>query len=232
MACVIILITVPSHAGKLRLKHEQGEHWVECSKCTYIFKDEESLADHEDEAHPQNYCEECQRQFQNLNNLNQHLKSSFHVGKNAKCPWCSQKFTNLTGICLHLESGSCSSGINREKINKYCRQVDPGHIFTNKQIGWYNDHDKTPDMATGAAWDGSRYRCYLCQNGFGTLRALNQHLSSPAHQQKIYHCPRCRREYVALSGLINHLESESCGAFRFSGNTVGLGFVNQLRLTH
>ena len=34
-----------------------------------------------------------------------------------------------------------------------------------------------------------------------------------------------------LSGLINHLESESCGTWRFAGGTTGLGFVDQLRLT-
>lgn len=162
--------------------------------------------------------------------LIQHLKSSMHAGKNVKCPWCPNKFTNLTGVCLHLESGACTSGINRQKINQYCREVDPNHIFTNKQIGWYDDQSSTSNIATGAAWDGSYYRCCLCQNGFGSLRGLNQHLSSPAHQQKIYHCPRCRREYTVLSGLVNHLESESSGAFRFSGNISGLAFVQQLRI--
>ena len=33
-----------------------------------------------------------------------------------------------------------------------------------------------------------------------------------------------------LSGLVNHLESESCGAFRFQGSPGGFGFVQQLRL--
>jgi len=139
-------------------------------------------------------------------------------------------FTNLTGVCLHLESGACPSGINRQKIDQYCREVDPNHVFTNKQIGWHS-HCSTTTLATGAAWDGSWYRCYLCQKGFAQLNGLNQHLGSPVHRQKVYHCPRCQREYVALSGLVNHLESESCGAFRFTGNPNGLGFVNQLRIT-
>ncbi|KAL9040147.1 MAG: hypothetical protein Q9180_002095 [Flavoplaca navasiana] len=220
----------PTHDGKLRLKHEKQEHWLSCDSCNCIFEDEESLQEHKNEEHPPNYCYGCKRSFQNLNNLNMHLKSSIHAGKNVKCPWCPNKYTNLTGVCLHLESGACTSGINRQKINQYCREVDPNHVFTNKQIGWYDDQSITNTIATGAAWDGSYYRCYLCQNGFNSLRALNQHLTSPAHQQKIYHCPRCRREYNVLSGLVNHLESESCGAFRFQGTPNGFGFVQQLRL--
>ncbi|KAK0516594.1 hypothetical protein JMJ35_001197 [Cladonia borealis] len=220
----------PTHAGKLRLKHEQAEHWYECDHCNSIFETESGLEDHIADEHPPNYCYGCKRQFQNLNNLNQHLKSSVHAGKNVKCPWCPAKFVNLTGVCLHLESGVCPSEIDRQKINRYCREVDPNHVFTTKQIGWHDTND-TPNIATSASWDGSCYRCYLCPSGFSNLRSLNQHLGSPAHQGKIYHCPRCRREYVSLSGLVNHLESESCGAFRFGGNPVGLGFVNQLRIT-
>ena len=64
---------------------------------------------------------------------------------------------------------------------------------------------------------------------FNTSHALNQHLNSSAHQQKLYHCPnsRCGKEFVALAGLFNHLESESCSFMRFDnvqkqvGNVLG-----------
>ncbi|KAG7009721.1 hypothetical protein G7Y79_00002g008360 [Physcia stellaris] len=147
----------PSHDGRRRLQHEQREHWLSCGSCTCIFENESALQVHKEEEHPPNYCYECQRSFMNLNNLNQHLKSSTHVGKPAKCPWCPCKFTNLTGVCLHLESGACPSGINRQKIDNYCRQIDTQHFFTNKQIGWHADDSASysPSIATGAAWDGS-----------------------------------------------------------------------------
>jgi hypothetical protein len=47
------------------------------------------------------------------------------------------------------------------------------------------------------------------------LRGLNQHLSSGAHDQDNYHCPKCRRKYRLLSGLVQHVESESCGILKF-----------------
>ncbi len=61
----------PTHARKLRLQHEQSEHWYSCQDCEGIFETKKELEEHEDEAHPPNYCYGCQRQFQNPNNLNQ-----------------------------------------------------------------------------------------------------------------------------------------------------------------
>lgn len=49
---------------------------------------------------------------------------------------------------------------------------------------------------------------------------LNLHLNSPAHREKIYHCPNtrgCNKEFVSLGALFNHLESEACGYMRFGG---------------
>lgn len=38
------------------------------------------------------------------------------------------------------------------------------------------------------------------------------------HEQNIYRCPKggCGREFRALSGLVQHVESESCGLMRFA----------------
>lgn len=37
------------------------------------------------------------------------------------------------------------------------------------------------------------------------------------HEQNMYRCPgpRCGREFRLLSGLVQHVESESCGVMRF-----------------
>ena len=169
--------------------------------------------------------------------MRKHLKSSVHLGKNVKCPWCPDKFTNLTGVTLHLESGKCPSGIDRQKIDQYCRQVDRDHVFTNRLIEYHtlDTYQYKPAAATGTAWNVRRgcFGCYLCPRGFPNLTALNQHLNSPVHQQKIYHCPRCKLEYVALSALVNHLESETCGPFRFNSMAGSLGTVaNRFLITN
>ena len=41
---------------------------------------------------------------------------------------------------------------------------------------------------------------------------------SHADQQALYHCPNpdCGIDFKSLAGMINHLESETCGWMRFS----------------
>jgi len=98
------------------------------------------------------------------------------------------------------------------------RERDPHGIITKKQIEWHQD-DKVKYSATKRAFNGSYWECYLCHRNFNTVDALNTHLNSPAHKQKVYHCPspkaKCGKEFVTLAGLFNHLESEACAFMRF-----------------
>jgi hypothetical protein len=57
----------------------------------------------------------------------------------------------------------------------------------------------------------------VCHKAFRELKSLNAHVNSPAHKQKVYHCPGrgCAKDFRALAALFNHLESEACGAVRF-----------------
>lgn len=138
------------------------------------------------------------------------------------------QFVNLTGATLHLESGSCSSGISRQKIDNFIQERDTNHVISKKLLT-YDGYTAEAPKATSASWNGNYYECYFCNRGFTQLNALNQHLSSPVHEQKKYHCPRCRGEFTVLSGLVNHLESERCGQFRFNLNAGGLGgMVNRM----
>ena len=71
-------------------------------------------------------------------------------------------------------------------------------------------------------------RCPLCprkHRAFATVQALQQHIISPAHCDKIYHCPSNlflvassraetkqgkTKQFTTLSGLAQHLESGAC----------------------
>ena len=100
-------------------------------------------------------------------------------------------------------------------IYKTVKTRDPGGLVTKKLLT-YPEFD-TQNIATAAAWNGYNYECYLCHRLYNTLQSLNQHLTSPTHSEKLYHCPNraCAREFVILAALFNHLESESCGFVRF-----------------
>lgn len=146
------------------------------------------------------------------------MNSRIHRGATVSCPLCGNNYTSANGLSHHLKTGSCPRApqLNRDTILRIIRERDPDGAITIKKLTW---HDSTTGtyFATDNAWNGSAWECYLCHRCFNTYHALNQHTNSPVHQDRVYHCPnvRCRKEFVSLAALFNHLESETCAFMRF-----------------
>lgn len=215
-------------------------HWapkIPCETCGLKFHTVASAEKHmQAQKHYKSYCPDCGVQFQNENNLKmvsfsfpwaafvpnefhkQHLNSKIHRGSQILCPFCKNKFTTGSGVAHHLERGSCpkAQGVNRETILHMIRKHDRGGFITNKQIEWHNNSQYS---ATNQAFNGYYWECYLCHKKFQKQPDLNRHFNSQAHKQKVYHCPnvrgRCMKQFTALAGIFNHLESESCAFMRF-----------------
>jgi len=166
------------------------------------------------------------------------MRSRVHMGSNIECPWCKRSFTNASGVVIHLESGNCSSGINRQVINDTVRRLDRNNVITRPMITMPG-YDTIETIATDRSWNGSYYQCCLCSRGFSSLHALNAHSTTPAnkpllirnrqywlrrlvrspvHEQAMYRCPKksCGINFKLLSSLVQHVESESCGVMAFS----------------
>jgi DNA-directed RNA polymerase subunit RPC12/RpoP len=197
-------------------------HWepqFECESCNKKFHTQLSADQHMDARnhHKRHHCHDCSKSFQNENALRMHLSSSTHRGKNVACPFCKTALTSASGLSHHLETGSCprAPNINHHTIFGAISQRDPKSLLTNKLLTYPDSNIQ--NIATHATWNGSSYECYLCHRKHNTLRALNQHLNSPVHSEKLYHCPNCscNRQFVRLASLFNHLESESCKFVRF-----------------
>ncbi|KAI1631316.1 hypothetical protein F4809DRAFT_177822 [Biscogniauxia mediterranea] len=203
---------------KARFQHmvDVNHFLYECTKCYETWPTEEQQIEHEHKQH--HYCGECNRTFNNYNNIKMHLNSNVHRGQNIQCPLCKNNFATATGLTHHLETGSCprAANINRDTLYKFVRSKDPGGVMTKNLIDWpgstqYEANDRSYN------WARSGWECYLCHRLFNNLRGLNQHLNSPTHQEKLYHCPKpaCIKEFTTLAAIINHLESEACGFTRF-----------------
>ncbi|KAF2091855.1 hypothetical protein K490DRAFT_31561, partial [Saccharata proteae CBS 121410] len=197
------------------------DHWpYECDYCTCVFLHRSDWLDHMDDCDekPSYYCSDCDRYFLNENSLKQHRNSRTHRGANVPCPFCKRGFTSPSGVAHHLETASCPKAprVNRDEIYRIIRERDPNGKFTKKLLTW-TETTPSPSWNPGYAWNGSEYECYICHRGFTTARGLEQHINSPVHAQKRYHCPnkRCGVDFVSLAAMFNHLESESCGAMRF-----------------
>ncbi|KAG2115401.1 hypothetical protein BD769DRAFT_1629953 [Suillus cothurnatus] len=170
-------------------EHYEDEHPY-CSSCEKVFKNDFGLHEHNRQKHANVYCVECKRLFRSPSNLQSHLNSSTHRSKDTICPFngCGLAFINNSALILHLESGSCRSGVNRRVVDNWSSRGTgrPMNVFF-----------VTPE--------------------FRSLMDLNRHLASPRHQEKVYRCPlsTCQTHFVSLSGLCQHIESERCGVKKF-----------------
>ncbi len=200
--------------------HYNNSHHF-CNSCRKIFVNEHGLKEHYRQSERHHYCFPCNTHFVNDHNLRQHLNSGIHRPKNTHCPFgCGSSFISNSALVLHLEAGACSSGVNRNAVNRYVRQLDTNHVITDPSrliTGGSSGNEEIEYYATDASWNGSGFECYLCHNVYSTLKGLNQHLASPRHQDKIYICPgvNCRIHFSALSALCQHIESGRCDVLKF-----------------
>ncbi|RXW18576.1 hypothetical protein EST38_g7275 [Candolleomyces aberdarensis] len=219
--------------------NDQFHAW--CRPCHKFFRNDLGLHEHRRQSpvHSSRYCVPCKQLFQSEANLHSHMNSSIHRPRDIVCPGhnCNATFVSQSALILHLEAGTCRSGINRAIVNRVVRErdtnniiTDPSRLLTGPGSGGRNS--EVTYSATGAAWNGYAYECYLCHNEFHSLPALNQHLASPRHLNKAYICPlsSCRERFNTLSGLCQHIESERCGVLRFAPVRQALdGFVSGMR---
>lgn len=137
---------------------------------------------------------------------------------------CDRAFVSHAALILHWESGACRSGVTRQILDGTVTNLDRYNIITNpdRLICDSNGPGRTTIWASERCWNGHSYECYLCHREFSTLHALNSHVQSPAHDESTYRCPPrwggCDQEFVTLSGLFQHVESECCGVQRFQRN--------------
>ncbi|EIW62192.1 uncharacterized protein TRAVEDRAFT_164034 [Trametes versicolor FP-101664 SS1] len=207
--------------------HYDEQHYY-CSVCSSIFDFEVGLHEHRRQKHANLYCVPCKRMFQNANNLDSHRRSSIHQGRTVQCPMqgCKGTFVSTAALVLHLESGACVSRMTRDAVNRIVVQVDRSNIITNPArlitgAPTSGGTTVTATWATQRAWNGTHYECYLCHRGYKSLHALNQHLQSSAHAEKMYRCPQgwsgCGAEFGTLSAFCQHVEGGKCGVRRFQG---------------
>ncbi|CAN9431163.1 unnamed protein product [Alternaria alternata] len=207
------------------------DHWgprFGCDACDREFFTQRSAEQHMDDTghwEPQFECETCDKRFHTQRSVQQHMDDTGHWEPQFECETCDRSFRSESSANQHMSAldhykqyhcRDCAKSFrNENELRMAISQRDRGGLITNKLLT-YSDSD-TQNIATGATWNGFNYECYLCHREFRDLQRLNQHLSSPVHSEKLYHCPNrnCTGQFVRLASLFNHLESESCNFVRF-----------------
>jgi len=220
--------------------------WV-CEQCDREFRDEKGLEQHRlSVVHkPLSNIKcigdrRCKKQFTSPSAWLHHLESG-------ACP------PKITRDKLHsaVQSNDINRLITGDSIQEYTvlmgsdvsgtMSITGSVIFTpitDNSLGGFRSPSDTwePGMFTPNSGNSQplledlslaiRLTCPLCPFGrkpFKSLEAMKDHLSSPAHSPKIFHCPldfvglkdegkvsQLMRYFSTLSGLMQHLESGAC----------------------
>ncbi|KAF4336733.1 zinc finger protein [Fusarium beomiforme] len=194
---------------------EESSYYCDFEYCDEEFRSADELSNHEINDHL--YCDPCGRSFKHLNSIKMHLRSRVHQGENQPCPFCGHLYVTAAGVFQHLENNGCPKApLSRMMVYEAVKKRDPNGSLTMKLLSWSKSGDFE---ATERSWNAttSTFDCSLCRASFQSLKSLNQHLQSPKHGQKLYHCPKkdCCKKFSTLAAVTNHLESEQCNFMRF-----------------
>ncbi|KAH7231709.1 uncharacterized protein BKA55DRAFT_524042, partial [Fusarium redolens] len=194
---------------------EESSYYCEFEYCGEEFDTSDDLRNHEIDDHL--YCDPCDRSFKDLNSIKMHLRSRVHQGENQPCPFCGHLYVTAAGVFQHLENNGCPKApLDRMMVYEAVKKRDPNGSLTMKLLNWSKSDSFE---ATERSWNAitRTFDCSLCRARFNSLKSLNQHLQSPKHVQKLYHCPKkgCGKKFTTLAAATNHLESEQSNFMRF-----------------
>jgi hypothetical protein len=177
----------------------------------------EQYRDHLESNH--NWCNLCSSFFGSSRALFQHKNSPVHQEEDKLCPLCRQQsFASVSAIAAHVESGQCprfNGGVNdvARVIRQWEAQQGVQHLFTNKQIEYPGYNRVDPGSATphNLGWTYcSQSNTYDCHREFNSKSNLSAHLDGRAHMAPNYHCHSCSKQFMQLTGLLQHLERTEC----------------------
>ncbi|EXJ74051.1 uncharacterized protein A1O5_02345, partial [Cladophialophora psammophila CBS 110553] len=140
---------------------DNSSHHNVCDPCHLDFRTSDRLESHDVAVH--NMCIECGKYFENGNNLMQHKRS--HLPADIQCLGCFRQFSEFSAMIIHLESGNCESGLNRDDIDSWIFDSFVTSPYVSRWTDYY------------------RYKCPECESDFVFLSALCQHVASNACDQ-------------------------------------------------
>ena|SRR5437762_12493355 len=106
-----------------------------------------------------------------------------HLDRSIECYGCTRTFTTYAGMIIHLESGTCDSGVDILDLNESAAMC--------YQWRHYVDEEYRDDMLGGCdlptEYDDTVYpfKCPTCETVFSKLSGLFQHIGSQSCEQRL-----------------------------------------------
>ncbi|KAF2118182.1 hypothetical protein BDV96DRAFT_569423 [Lophiotrema nucula] len=123
----------------------------------------------------------CGRFFSDASHLQHHEIT--HRDANIKCYGCHRYFTTYGGMIIHLEAGTCPSGIDVYDLNKSAARCFQWRKWIDKS--YRSDLLYHVPIGQGEF----PYKCPTCDAGLPKLSSLFMHVASPACAQTLNSWP-------------------------------------------
>lgn len=176
-------------------------------------------------------CLHCDRQFENRNRLNDHVKDVHKIGRSAGakrgkfyCPHCTEKFINNKKLSKHIHT---VHELGVKKIKLYpCPTDDCEETFSRKDhldehvrtihksdenFVWTSQQDVDKYMSTMA--DGKKIICKQCDKVFSKPFHAEKHVKYFHFQEPKIPCPSegCKYTFVERQSLAFHIRRHHPG---------------------
>jgi len=182
---------------------------LQCNLCDERFRNEDALNQHQRDEH-QSSCIQCMIKFKDESTLNQHLRDSLEHKQvivstdDTFCTICGRRFKEP----IHLQQHDASP-VHRDK-NTPCFAC-PSRFKTTSGLAQHVEGD-----CRNLPLNRNHITAAVQSLDVGakiSLRSIegSSHLNSPAHDKDEFVCPKCNTQFKLVSGLVQHLESASCG---------------------
>ncbi|KAJ5963477.1 zinc finger protein [Penicillium vulpinum] len=167
-------------------------------------------------------CEQCDRGFSSQNALNQHRGSLVHRPlSDLECidPKCRKRFKSPSSLLHHLESGTCRSGMNRDKLNGLICAYDTDQIISIRgqpQIAAFDDTTSTcSDSSTESEIIYTPCSTVSGRSLSPVGTAVRSYSSKPKKFLGIG-CSECTRTFKSLEALDQHRQSAAHSSALFN----------------
>ncbi|KAH8879179.1 hypothetical protein GQ53DRAFT_800349 [Thozetella sp. PMI_491] len=144
-------------------EHQEEVHHC-CTDCDQEFGTSEQLAQHDVSKH--NMCNVCGNYFDSPSNLASHRLT--HAERIVECPGCPRKFPTNSAMILHLEAGTCESGVNNEWVGQIASQCHRSRCYTSDD----------PEFD---------FMCPTCETPFSYISGVLQHVESNYCKEDVAH---------------------------------------------
>lgn len=111
---------------------------------------------------------------------NNHVQHKMvHLDRSVGCCGCTRTFTTYAGMIIHLESGTCGSGIDILDLNESAAMCYQWRHYIDEEYRDYMLERRNLDL------EAYSFRCPTCETVFSKLSGLFQHIGSRACGQRL-----------------------------------------------